>query len=176
MTTVWPAEPFFATDVLGGSEATYGLLMATWTAGMAIGSIGLASRVRTERLALAAVVAIAIQGFWLGLPTVILSIPFAAAAYVLGGAAHGAKNVFVRTLIHEQVPHEAHGRAAAAYNALRNGAEMVALLGGGVLVTALGARTTISLAGFVPIAIALAGLAILTRPRRVRTTPMPEAA
>ena len=48
MTTVWPAEPFFATDVLGGSEATYGLLMSTWTLGMAIGSIGLA-HVRPER-------------------------------------------------------------------------------------------------------------------------------
>ena len=174
MTTVWPAEPFFATDVLGGSEATYGLLMSTWTLGMAIGSIGLASRVRPERLAVAAVVAIAIQGFWLGLPTLILSIPLAAFAYVLGGAAHGAKNVFVRTLIHQQVPAEAHGRAAAAYNALRNGAEMIALLGGGVLVTAIGARATISLAGFVPIAIALVGLAILVRPR-LRTAPVPEA-
>ncbi|HEX6116646.1 MAG TPA: MFS transporter, partial [Solirubrobacterales bacterium] len=95
MTIVWPAMPFFATDVLGGSAATYGLLMATWTAGMAIGSIGLASRIRPERLAVAAVAAIAIQGFWLGLPTLLLSIPFAAFAYVLGGAAHGAKNVFV---------------------------------------------------------------------------------
>ena len=74
--------------------------------------------------------AIAVQGFWLGLPTLILSIPLAAFAYVLGGAAHGAKNVFVRTLIHQQVPAAAHGRAAAAYNALRNGAEMIALLGG----------------------------------------------
>ena len=175
MTTVWPAEPFFATDVLGGTEATYGILMSTWTVGMAIGSIGLASRVKPERLAVAAVVAIAVQGFWLGLPTLILSIPLAAGAYVLGGAAHGAKNVFVRTLIHERVPATAHGRAAAAYNALRNGAEMIALLGGGVLVTAVGARTTISLAGFVPIAIALAGLVILARPR-LRTAPVPEAA
>ena len=175
MTIVWPAEPFFATDVLGGSEATYGLLMATWTLGMAIGSIGLARRVRTEHLAVAAVAAIAIQGLWLGLPTLILSIPLAAGAYVLGGAAHGAKNVFVRTLLHERVPAEAHGRAAAAYNALRNGAEMIALVGGGILVTALGARTTISLAGFVPIAVAAIGLAILARPR-LRTVAVPEAA
>ncbi len=162
MTIVWPAMPFYATDVLGGSAATYGLLMATWTAGMAIGSIGLASRIRPEHLAVAAVAAIAIQGFWLGLPTLVLSIPFAALAYVLGGAAHGAKNVFVRTLIHQRVPAAAHGRAAAAYNALRNGAEMFALVGGGILVTALGARTTISLAGGIPILIALAGLVVLT--------------
>jgi predicted MFS family arabinose efflux permease len=163
MTIVWPAMPFYATDVLGGSAATYGLLMATWTAGMAIGSIGLASRVKTEHLAVAAVAAIAIQGFWLGLPTLLLSIPFAALAYVLGGAAHGAKNVFVRTLIHQRVPAAAHGRAAAAYNALRNGAEMIALVGGGILVTALGARYTIALAGGVPILIAIAGLFVLAR-------------
>jgi MFS family permease len=175
MTIVWPAEPFFATDVLGGTEATYGLLMSSWTVGMAIGSVGLAHRVRPERLAVAAVVAIAVQGFWLGLPTLFLSIPFAAGAYVLGGAAHGAKNVLVRTLLHERVAAEAHGRAAAAYNALRNGAEMIALVGGGVLVTALGARTTISLAGFLPIAVATIGLLVLARPR-LRAAPVPEAA
>ena len=115
------------------------------------------------------VAAIAIQGFWLGLPTLVLSIPFAALAYVLGGAAHGAKNVFVRTLIHKRVPAAAHGRAAAAYNALRNGAEMIALVGGGILVTALGARTTISLAGGIPILIALAGLVVLTAKGRATT-------
>jgi MFS family permease len=173
MTTVWPAEPFFATDVLGGSEATYGLLMSTWTLGMAIGSIGLAPRVRTERLAVAAIAAIAVQGLWLGLPTLLLSVPFAACAYVLGGVAHGAKNVFVRTLLHERIAPAAHGRAAAAYNALRNGAEMIALVGGGVLVTALGARTTIGLSGGIPILIALAGLLVLTRPR-TRAVPLPE--
>lgn len=172
MTTVWPAEPFFATDVLGGSEATYGLLMSTWTLGMAIGSIGLASRVTPERLAVAAVGAIAIQGFWLGLPTVLLSIPFAAGAYVLGGAAHGAKNVFVRTLIHERVAASAHGRAAAAYNAMRNGAELIALVGGGVLVAAIGARTTISLAGAIPILVALAGLVVLARRSAMRRGPI----
>jgi MFS family permease len=176
MTTVWPAEPFFATDVLGGSEAAYGLLMSTWTLGMAIGSIGLASRVKSEHLAVAAVAAIAIQGFWLGLPTLLLSIPFAACAYVLGGAAHGAKNVFVRTLIHERVPAGAHGRAAAAYNALRNGAEMIALVGGGVLVAALGARTTISLAGGIPILVAIAGLAWIAAKGRRRTAARLEPA
>ncbi len=172
MTTVWPAEPFFATDVLGGSEATYGLLMSTWTVGMAIGSIGLGSRVAPERLAVAAVAAIAIQGFWLGLPTLILSIPLAAGAYVLGGAAHGAKNVYVRTLIHERVPPAAHGRAAAAYNALRNGAEMIALVGGGILVTVIGARYTIALSGGVPILIALAGLVVLARGSATRRGPI----
>ncbi|HEX6116874.1 MAG TPA: hypothetical protein VFY99_07210, partial [Solirubrobacterales bacterium] len=141
-----------------------------------IGSIGLGSRVAPERLAVAAVVAIAIQGFWLGLPTLILSIPLAAGAYVLGGAAHGAKNVFVRTLIHERVPAAAHGRAAAAYNALRNGAEMIALVGGGVLVTALGARTTISLAGGIPILIALAGLAWIAAKNRGRSAARLEPA
>jgi len=63
------------------------------------------------------------------------------------------------------VPTALHGRAFAAYNGLRNGAEMVALLLGGVLVTAIGARWTLFLAGAIP---ALAGLAGLAAYRRVR--------
>jgi MFS family permease len=180
MTMVWPAMPFFATDVLGGSAATYGLLMSAWTIGMAIGSIGIGSRVSSAHLAVAAVAAIAIQGFWLGLPTALVSIPFALCAYVLGGAAHGAKNVLARTLIHERVAPAAHGRAGAAYNALRNGAELFALLAGGVMVAAVGARLTIALAGGLPILIALVGLLVLNgrarAPLGVRPEPVLEPA
>jgi hypothetical protein len=56
------------------------------------------------------------------------------------------------------VPARLHGRAFAAYNGMRNGAELVALATGGVLVAALGARATLALAGALPVLAALAGL------------------
>ncbi|MGH3100798.1 MAG: hypothetical protein ACRDPU_07390, partial [Thermoleophilia bacterium] len=85
---------------------------------------------------------------------------FAGAAWFIGGLGHGVKNVLARTLIGERVPPALHGRAFAAYNGLRNGAELIALAGGGVLVAALGARETLALAGAIPVLAALAGLGV----------------
>lgn len=61
------------------------------------------------------------------------------------------------------MPHRLHGRAFAAYNGLRNGAELVALAAGGVLVAASGGRSTLALAGAIPVAAALVGLALYWR-------------
>ena len=58
-----------------------------------------------------------------------------------------------------------HGRVFAAYNGLRNGAELVALAGGGLLVAATGGRVTLALAGAVPVLAALTGLALQRHPR-----------
>ena len=93
----------------------------------------------------------ALQGAGLALPTLWLVLPFALAAYLVGGVGHGTKNVVVRTLIHTRVPDGLRGRAWAAYSAGRNGAELVALVSGGLLVAALGARWTLLMAGALPI-------------------------
>lgn len=66
--------------------------------------------------------------------------PAGGAVVAAGGVAHGTKNVLIRTLIHEQVPERLHGRTYAAYNGLRNGAELFALALGGVLVATVGAH------------------------------------
>jgi hypothetical protein len=92
--------------------------------------------------------------------------------WFLGGVGHGTKNVLVRTLIQERVPDRLHGRAFAAYNGLRNGAELIALALGGLLVAAIGARTTLALAGGIPLIAALAGLTIYAR-RRERAEAIP---
>jgi hypothetical protein len=74
--------------------------------------------------------------------------------------AHGTKNVLIRTLIHERVPSSLHGRAFAAYNGLRNAAELVALVAGGVLVSTLGARWTMLLAGAIPMVAGLVAFVV----------------
>jgi hypothetical protein len=110
-----------------------------------------------------ALVAIVVQGAGLALPTLWLVASFAFGGYLVGGLAHGTKNVLVRTLMHVRVPQSLHGRAFAAYNALRNGAELVALLGGGVLVVAIGARWTLFFAGTIPLVAGVAALAVVRR-------------
>ena len=106
---------------------------------MALGALVLARWFRTS-LAGAALAAIVVQSVGLALPTLWLVLAFALVSFMVGGLAHGLKNVLIRTLIHERVPERLHGRAYAAYNGLRNGAELFAMACGGLLVVAIGAR------------------------------------
>jgi MFS family permease len=80
--------------------------------------------------------------------------------------AHGVKNVLLRTLIHERVPEELRGRAFAAYNGARNGAELGALVLGGIVVGALGARAALLVAGLGPALIGAACLLLVVTRRR----------
>jgi hypothetical protein len=153
------AEVFFLKDDVGVSNAVYGIVFSSWTVGMMLGALVISRRVRAGAVATVAIAAVAVQGLGLGLPTVWLAAGFAGAMWLGGGVGHGVKNVLARTLIQERVPERLHGRAFAAYNGLRNGAELVALATGGVLVAAIGARATLALAGAVPVMAALAGLA-----------------
>jgi hypothetical protein len=163
MTASAAAEVFFAKDVLEIGDIGYGVLLASWTLGMALGATFVAPRVTGSALAIGALVAIVVQGAGLALPTLWLVAAFAFGGYLVGGLAHGTKNVLVRTLMHERVPQSLHGRAFAAYNALRNGAELVALLGGGLLVVAIGARWTLFFAGTIPLVAGVAALALARR-------------
>jgi hypothetical protein len=159
------AEVFFLKGDLGVGNAVYGALFASWTVGMVLGALVVARRVPVGALAPAVLVAVAVQGAGLGLPTAWLAVGFAGAMWLVGGVGHGVKNVLARTLIAQSVPAAVHGRAFAAYNGLRNGAELVALAGGGLLVATLGARATLALAGAMPVLAVLAGL-IASRRRR----------
>jgi hypothetical protein len=47
---------------------------------------------------------------------------------------------------------------------MRNGAELMALACGGLLVTAIGGRVTLALAGAISVAIAVIGLVLYRRP------------
>ena len=87
------------------------------------------------------------RGLGLALPALWLSFGFFLACSFVGGAAHGVKNVMFRSLIHVRVPDHLHGRAFAAYNGIRNAAELGAFAAGGVLVAAIGARGTVAYAG-----------------------------
>ena len=171
MTAVAPAEVFFAKDVLGAGDLGYGLMLGAWTIGMTLGGLFVARRVGGAATALVAIVA---QSVGLLMPTLWLVLAWGCAWFLVCGVAHGLKNVLLRTLIHERVPAELHGRAFAAYNGLRNFAEVFSVLGGGFLVVAFGARWTMFVAGLLPALAGLGGLALYARSRLARD--LPEAA
>jgi MFS family permease len=157
------AEVFFLKEDLGVGDAVYGLLFSGWTIGMVVGALVVSPRIPKTALASAALVAVGVQGLGLGLPTAWLAVGFAGGAWFVGGVGHGVKNVLARTLIQERVPDRLHGRAFAAYNGMRNGAELLALAAGGLLVAAIGGRTTLALAGTIPLLVAVAALLLYAR-------------
>jgi MFS family permease len=160
------AEPFFVSDVLSAGNLAYGALLTSWTLGMAAGSSGLAHRVPAARLAPAACAAVVLQGLGIAGGAAASVIWAALIGFSLGGVAHGVKNVLLRTLIHERAPEALRGRAFAAYNGARNGAELAALALGGVVVAAAGARPALLGAGLGPAAIGLVCLWLVIRRRR----------
>jgi hypothetical protein len=160
------AEPFFVTDVLRAGSLAYGLLLTSWTLGMAVGSAGLAHRVTSVQLAAGALVAVILQGFGIAGGALSTVLWMALIGFTFGGVAHGVKNVLLRTLIHERAPEALRGRVFAAYNGARNGAELGALVLGGVVVGALGPRTALLAAGSGPAAIGVACLLLLITRRR----------
>ena len=155
------AEPFFVTEVLDGGPLAYGILLTSWTLGMAAGSGALAHRVRSS-VAVGGLVAVTLQGVGIAGAALSPVLWMALIGFVFGGVAHGVKNVLLRTLIHERVPDALRGRAFAAYNGARNGAELGALALGGIAVAAFGARTALLIAGVGPALIGLFCLFLLT--------------
>ena len=156
-------EVFYVKEVLHAGDATYAALFVPWMLGMVVGATRIAPRVPREAIAAAALVALAVQGLGMASQTLWAVVPFAFAGYAIGGLGHGAKNTLLRTLIQRRVTADAHGRAFAAYNAARNAAELAALGAGGVLVTVVGARTALAIAGLAPVLASLLGLIALRR-------------
>jgi Na+/melibiose symporter-like transporter len=166
MSAVWVAELFFVEDVLGRGDLAYGAMLSIWTAGMALGAMLLSRRVAAGAVAAAGLIAATVQGAALALPALWLSFVFFLACSLLGGVAHGLKNVMFRSLIHVRVPDDLHGRAFAAYNGIRNTAELGAFAAGGLLVAAIGARGTLAYAGGLSALAGLIGLLALLRTYR----------
>jgi MFS transporter len=154
-------EIFYLRDVVGASDTAYALVVCGWMAGMVFGATALARRVPARLVAAAALAALMVQGAGMGVQAAWAVLPLAFAGYLIGGVGHGVKNVLLRALIAVRVPNAVHGRAFAAYNAARSAAELGAVAAGGVLVSALGPRAAIMVAGLGPILAAVAGLTAL---------------
>jgi Na+/melibiose symporter-like transporter len=166
MSAVWVGEIFFVKDELGKGDTAYGLFLSVWTVGMALGALLLSRRVAAGAVAAVGVAAAAIQGAGLALPTLWLAFGFFLACAFVGGLGHGVKNVMFRSLIHVRVPERMHGRAFAAYNGIRNGAELGAFAAGGVLVAAIGPTGTLAFAGGLSALVGIIGLLALVRMNR----------
>lgn len=168
-----PADLVYTEDVLGVENVGIGVVLSAWTLGMLVGSNVLARRVALGGLVTAALVGVVVQGLGKFVAPFWLAFGFMVAMYFVGGVGHGLKNVTSRTLIHVRIPAERHGRAFAAWNGVRNTAELGALAVGGLVVGSIGPRPTLWLAGGLSALVGAVGLAVLAgwRDRAPETQP-----
>jgi MFS family permease len=161
-------EVFLVRDTLGASEAAYGLLEATWTAGLLVGAWLLVRAARRARDDGALVYGLlATLG---GLCIVIALAATVGAAgwlvplWIVGGVCNGGLNVYNGVLLARRSPGHSLGRAYATIGATVHGAGMAGYAAGGLLAEVLPIRPLVAGLG-------LAGLAVvgLLVPPVVRT-------
>ncbi|MGH2711167.1 MAG: MFS transporter [Actinomycetota bacterium] len=156
------AEVFFAVDVLDAGETGYGVLVATWTVGMVLGSI--AGRwLRPGWLAPTVPLFAVVGGGAVALAAALAFFPVVILMFLIGGLANGIELVAVRSLLHKRVPDRLRGRAFAAYYGMIQAAQIVALGASGGLVELAGSRLTMLLAGCGTALVGVVGLILYAR-------------
>jgi MFS family permease len=153
-----PAEVFLAKDTFKAGDVGYGLLISLWGVGMVAGSALMAmlgDRVNLILLYFIGIFvwALALAGTGLS-PTFILAL----AALMVAGVSNGMDNVATDTILQKRVPDAFLGRVFSVRFLRYSAAEALAYPTGGLLVDAIGPRSTYLLAG---IATATTGLLIL---------------
>lgn len=163
-------EVFFIRDTLGASTTVYGLVSATWTGGMLLGSVAfgrLGGRwTHPGRLVL---LSLALSGFTCafvvggaGVRHALLLVPL----WFLGGICNGGINVCTAVVLAERVPAAARGRAFAAMGAAIQGAGMVGYAVGGPLVDHFAPRLLVAAAGIAGLVAVAACLPVVRRAGR----------
>jgi MFS family permease len=161
-TLVIPIEVIYAKASLGTSDAGFGVLLASWGAGIVIGSlIYLAVRNRGV-LALILVSTGAIGVGYLGMATA-GTLLVACAFSVLGGAGNGIQWIAVMTALQEATPRDFQARITGLLESLGAAMPGLGYLLGGVLASLGSPRTAYAVAGGGVLALVLAALACHSR-------------
>jgi MFS family permease len=162
-----PAEVFLAKYIFDAGDAGYGLLVSVWGGGMVLGSalIGVLS----DKIALMPVYFLGIFVGALALAGTGLAPNFALAlgALAVAGASNGIDNVTTDTILQKRVPEAFLGRVFAVRFLTYSVGEALAYPAGGLLVDALGPRSTYLLAGAATAAAGVLILIIVAAPARV---------
>lgn len=164
-TVVVPIEVFYARDSLGADEAGFGLLLASWGAGMLIGSLVFiaAKRLPLGILVLGSTVMIGAAYTSMSAAD---TLAVACALSVVGGMGNGMQWVSVVTALQQATPLHLQARVMGLLESVNRLAPAVGFLIGGVLVTTFSPRTAFAAAGVGVLVLALIGaLAGVTRLR-----------
>jgi MFS family permease len=153
-----PAEVFLAKETFGTGDAGYGLLVSLWGGGMVLGSAMMAVLGDRINLVLFYILSIFVGAFALVGTGLAPAFVLALGALTVEGAATGIDNVATDTILQKRVPEAFLGRVFSIRFLGYSAGEVLAYPVGGLLVDAVGPRSTYLLAG---LATAAAGLLVL---------------
>ncbi|MGN9913114.1 MFS transporter [Phytohabitans sp. LJ34] len=169
-------EIFFVRETLGGSTTAFGLVQATWTAGMLAGAWLLTRPARR-----AADDGALVNGLVLMLGLCCLAVLAGAAVpavgwlvplWLAGGVLNGGLNVFLAMVMARRVPAEARGRAFAVQGAAIQGAGMFGYLAGGLLLESFAPRPLVAACGLAGlVVVALVAIPVTRAVRGERKAP-----
>jgi MFS family permease len=172
-------EVFFVRDTLRSSETMFGLLSATWTAGMLVGAWLLARRVRRTRgdggLVWGVLVMLGACCAVLPLAATVGAVGLLFPLWIIGGVFNGGMNTFSAVVMGRRVPEHMRGRAFATLGASVQGAGMAGYLAGGVLVEHLPIRPLVAGLGLAGLLVVAALMPSVARTARRERSAVPEA-
>ncbi|MBB4748149.1 MFS transporter [Actinoplanes lobatus] len=155
-------DVFFVRETLGASTTVYGLVAASWTVGMVLGS-PLAGRLPARWLTVRTVLGLlagSCAAVLIGGATVTSAwwlVPF----WMVGGVFNGALNVSTSVLIAGRVPPEMHGRAFSRFSAAVQTAGIFGFFVAGPLVGHFDPRVLVAGAGAAGLVAAVACLPLV---------------
>jgi MFS family permease len=161
-TLVIPIEVIYAKESLETSDAGFGVLLASWGAGIVVGSLIYLLIKQRSALVLIVVSTIAIGVAYLGLATAD-TLLVACLISILGGAGNGVQWISVVTALQEATPADYQARIVGMLESLGAAMPGIGYLIGGALVALGSPRTAYAVAGAGVLLLVLIGLVV--RPR-----------
>jgi predicted MFS family arabinose efflux permease len=166
-TLVIPIEVIYAKESLGTTSAGFGILLASWGAGIVVGSVIYLLVKTRAALTLIILATAAIGAAYLGMAaadTLVVACLFS----VLGGAGNGVQWISVVTALQEATPADYQARTVGLLESIGAAMPGVGYLVGGALVALGSPRTAYAVAGAGVMAVV--GIAVVLRPRLERQT------
>jgi MFS family permease len=169
-TLVIPIEVIYAKESLGTSDAGFGILLASWGAGIVVGSLVYLLVKQRSAFGLIVVSTIAVGFAYLGLATA--DTLFVACLFsILGGAGNGVQWISVVTALQEATPSDYQARIVGMLESLAAAMPGVGYLIGGALVALGSPRTAYAVAGAGVLLLVLVG--VLVKPQIRYEAPVP---
>ncbi len=143
---VIPVEVIYAKQTLGASDSGYGLMLASWGAGMVLGSLIFAAVRRASLALLLLISTLAVGAGYVALAAA-PTLAFACAASVLGGAGNGVQWVSAISAVQELTVAAMQARVMAVLESIGAAMPGLGFAIGGLIAAVASPRTTFLVAG-----------------------------
>ena len=171
-TIIVPIEVIYAKESLETTNAGFGVLLASWGAGIVVGSLIYLAVKQRSTVVLIALATAAIGVAYLGMATA-ETLLAACVFSVVGGAGNGIQWIAVVTALQEHTPADYQARVVGLLESLAAAMPGVGYLLGGALAAAGSPRTAYAVAGAGVLVLTLG--ALMLRPR-LQTRPLHDVA